>query len=601
MSSSKMPLIVLLGTTGSVAVIALSAYKVAPVYNEFGRLASGVIHWQQQDFMTFTVNPPLPRSVAALPAVVEGARSADRRSLGLLPTGRYEYLAGIQLMQDYPSRRFLYLYHGRVTCLVFFVIGSFVCFWWAQDNGSPACGLIAATLWCTSPLIVGHSLVISPDLAAAAFAAGALYCFLQWLKRPRGREAIVAGVVLGLAELCKFTLVVLYPLLPLLWIAYRLPDRKTMAVRELFRQGGLMAGMLLLSIHVLNCGYLFAGTFEPIEKFRFQTALFNGIGSLEEVPPEGGNVFAGTWIGGLPSPLPAAMIQGLDTQRLDFERGLPSYVRGQWSDHGWWYYYLYALAVKGPLGMWCLVALAAAVTVFTRDYNSSWRDEMVIVAPGLVILTFVSSQTGFSAHSRYVIPALPFLFVWTSKLGRVFKMQAFAARRPWLTTPVVVALVWSVGSHLWVFPHSLSYFNELVGGPQNGAKHLLDSNIDWGQDLFYLTDWLDDHSEVTLDGLAYHCSYPVALTGLPETPSPPTIAEHNGRATRPTGDESGPTPGWHALSVHYLYSRERQYRYFLDFQPVATAGYSIYIYYITHEDADQIRRKLHEAGGVHGT
>jgi hypothetical protein len=52
-------------------------------------------------------------------------------------------------------------------------------------------------------------------------------------------------------------------------------------------------------------------------------------------------------------------------------------------------------------------------------------------------------------------------------------------------------LAWSVGSSLWYYPHSLSYFNELVGGPMGGPKHLLDSNIDWGQDLFYLKDWLD--------------------------------------------------------------------------------------------------------------
>ena len=54
----------------------------------------------------------------------------------------------------------------------------------------------------------------------------------------------------------------------------------------------------------------------------------------------------------------------------------------------------------------------------------------------------------------------------------------------------------------------------------------------------------------------------------------------------------GPLPGWYALSVNEIYGRSRQYRYFLNFQPVATAGYSIYIYHITIDEANQVRREL---------
>jgi hypothetical protein len=38
-----------------------------------------------------------------------------------------------------------------------------------------------------------------------------------------------------------------------------------------------------------------------------------------------------------------------------------------------------------------------------------------------------------------------------------------------------------------------------------------------------------------------------------------------------------PRPGWYALSVNHLYDRTGQYRHFLAHEPVATAGYSIYI------------------------
>ena len=51
-------------------------------------------------------------------------------------------------------------------------------------------------------------------------------------------------------------------------------------------------------------------------------------------------------------------------------------------------------------------------------------------------------------------------------------------------------------------------------------------------------------------------------------------------------------PGWYALSVNEIYSRDRQYRYFLNFQPAAMAGYSIYIYHITLDEANRVRREM---------
>lgn len=132
-------------------------------------------------------------------------------------------------------------------------------------------------------------------------------------------------MVLGLAELCKFTLLVFYPLLPVLWLIDRLPERKALRWRDWCRQGGMLAASLFLSGYVINCGYLFEDTFAPLGDFRFQTMLFSGYNSLEKIPPEGANRFARTWLGKLPVPLPANFIQGIDTQRYDFERGLASH------------------------------------------------------------------------------------------------------------------------------------------------------------------------------------------------------------------------------------------------------------------------------------
>ena len=224
-----------------------------------------------------------------------------------------------------------------------------------------------------------------------------------------------------------------------------------------------LAAVLLVGCYTLNMGYLFDGTFRPLGKYAFISRLFRGPEVSEnQQTPAAENRFGGTWLGTIPLPLPADFVQGIDTQRYDFEDGLPSYLRGTWAEHGWWYYYLYALAIKEPLGNWCLVALAVVVTTFGSGYSASWRDEMIVLLPFFVILTFVSSQTGFSVHSRYVISAMPLLFVWISKVARVFERRSFTWKRLTMAAMTAFALIWSVVSSLAIFPHCLSYFNELA-------------------------------------------------------------------------------------------------------------------------------------------
>ena len=108
---------------------------------------------------------------------------------------------------------------------------------------------------------------------------------------------------------------------------------------------------------------------------------------------------------------------------------------------------------QGAAGNWCLMALAVAATTFrTRLFQPHGAMKCLCLLPGLAILIFVSSQAGFSAHSRYIIPALPFLFVWVSKVGRAFEMRPFTRKQLAMVAMVVLAMIWSVGSSLSMLP-----------------------------------------------------------------------------------------------------------------------------------------------------
>ncbi len=354
-----------------------------------------------------------------------------------------------------------------------------------------------------------------------------------------------------------------------------------------------LAVILLFAINVINLGYGFEDSCRPLGDYGFVSEWLGGPGPDGNEGASVRNRFAGTWSGTLPVPFPANYVMGVDLQRWDFEGRMWSYLAGQWRLGGWWHYYLYALAVKVPLGAW-IVALAALVAgVWDRRYRAPWRDEMVLLAPALVLFVLVSSQTGFNHHLRYVLPAFPFGYVWMSRVAR-----AAALRHHVLLGITLVGVCGSISSSLWIYPHSISYFNELAGGPVNGHAHLEDSNIDWGQDLLFFQRWQQSNPEARPLRLAYYGVFDPRCAGI-ECLLPPPGSEAPGARGLDLKD-LGPQPGWYAVSVNRMCSRTREYAYFLRFAPVAMAGYSIYIYHITPDEANRVRRELGlpEIGGA---
>ncbi|MFL6546761.1 MAG: hypothetical protein ACJ8LM_16485, partial [Candidatus Udaeobacter sp.] len=339
----------------------------------------------------------------------------------------------------------------------------------------------------------------------------------------------------------------------------------------------------VVAIYVINLGYGFEATGVPLREYRFVSRMLSAEDGAEIAPVGGGNRFATKWWSGVPIPLPKNYVLGIDVQRADFENPLrPSYLRGEFAPDGWWYYYLYAIAIKVPLGTWLLLALAFATRI-SRPQMVPLRDELALLFPAAVILVFVSSQTGLSEHVRYALPVFPYVFVW---------IGAFAARlgrhRPILTGMALFALSWSLASSIWIFPHSLSYFNELVGGPTGGPNHLIHSNIDWGQDLLILERWLDRHSQARPMKVAYFGYFDPRHVGLKFS----IPRDLNGGVGQYKSVDTIP-PSWYAISVnlvyglpHFLYAPDgsrmiletNSLAAFQKLKPVSTAGYSIYIY-----------------------
>ena len=122
---------------------------------------------------------------------------------------------------------------------------------------------------------------------------------------------------------------------------------------------------------------------------------------------------------------------------------------------------------------------------------------------------------------------------------------------------------------------------------------LLDSNIDWGQDLLLLKRWLDRHPHVQPIAVAHQFpdwmldAADIRIPPIPVPAGPPP----DGSPPAPP-ERTGPLPGWYAVFVHQLRARHGRYEYFLRFQPTTTVGYTVTIYHISVEQANRVRRDL---------
>jgi hypothetical protein len=553
--------------------------------DEAAHIASGLEQWGAGDFGAYRVNPPLARMIATWPVLFLQPRLPAR--LGSAPAWyRSEFAMGDHFATANAGSYREIVFLARLAGIGWSLLGCWLIHRWVRTTYGNSAGLFALCLWCFSPDVLAHASLVTPDIPATVAGLGATYAFWSYLDRPNTARATVAGIVLGIAELTKFTLLLLYAIWPLLYLVHR---RGLPAKARPTGMATLCHALVIgaLSGLVINAGYGFQGTLQPLGQIPFISRALSG----QVTAGEPGNRFAGTILARLPVPLPADYVRGIDVQRVDFESGHRlSYLGGEWRFPGWWYWYLYALAVKLPLGFIALVLASVAASFWGSRHPTGGPVDTASLLAAFAVLCFVSSQSGYTNHVRYVLPMLPFLIIVTAKLAcpdiaRGRKMRTVA----WCLAALAAA------SSLRVHPHELSHFNELAGGPANGSEHLIDSNIDWGQDLLFLKTWLDEHPAARPLYLAYFNIVDPQIAGVQFELPPFTERRH---CMPPAPDDGGPPlpPGYYAISVNYLRDHRlvaahnghgrrvpvppNAFAYLRRLEPIGRAGYSILIFHI---------------------
>ena len=98
----------------------------------------------------------------------------------------------------------------------------------------------------------------------------------------------------------------------------------------------------------------------------------------------------------------------------------------------------------------------------------------------------IAMISSYNVGIRLMLPIYPCLISLTGLSTPHFEKSKI------LRYALCLLLVWLGFTFVYQSRDSLAYFNEFVGGSKNGYKHLVDSNLDWGQDLPLLAAYLEE-------------------------------------------------------------------------------------------------------------
>ncbi len=571
---------VLLAVLGAVQVA--SVRDDSATFDEGLYVTAGYSYLKTGDFRMNVEHPPLAKLLLALPLILLDPT---------LPLGDPSWAKADLL--DF-SRVFLYgnrvpadrmLFAARMVAILFtLMFGLAVALWAKWSFGAPA-ALVALFLFATDPNIIAHGRYATTDLLLAFFFFLAVAAWAGYLVRRRVRDLLWCGVTLGLALLTKFSAVLLLPVFAVLYVCRAWQeegqDRAATASRGRLSVERSLVSMLVLAMicvaMVLAAYGLKARVCEPARAAGAQTANPYPCTLAETADPK---TAAGHFLGVLARALHLPdhpYLMGFYMQYRRNQEGAHSYLLGQHSFRGWWYYFPLVFVLKTPTALLATVAFCSVVGLIglrrlglarLRELPFRW---LALVMP--VLIYFGSAMTSpINVGLRFLLPVYPFLFVFCA--AGLVRMRAGRFRRAF---PYVLALIVVVQAAecAAIYPHYLAFFNTLAGGPDRGARYVLDSNIDWGQDLKRLKRYLDAN-HVQSVCLQYFGTASPYYYGISAVPLPFTDDEEGRRSVDCVA----------AISVSLLndlYLPPGSYAWLRQRQPDAKIGHSIYVFDLRKE------------------
>lgn len=581
--SSTLTVIIAVAIIGAAFVVqCIGAWQDSQTTDEAVHLAAGRSYWQTGDFRLNPEHPPLIKLLAATPLLFRADTRIDTASR--FWANYQEWQVGIQLLYASPysdAHARMVMFLGRLPMIIVWATLGWVMFAWSRSRWGHLAGLVALTVFAFDPNFLGHGHLVTTDVGLTLGFVTTIWLADRFFRQPSWPRLAWLALVFGLTQVTKFSGVLLWLLLPLLGLLRLAYGRSVFTGRWWWM---MIAGCVLMT-SILTWGvYGFQvqriDTDPRIAQLWQERQRIIDQGGLEDEPPIVQRIVrwsdpttatgqflmrASHWS------VPAySYWRGLASTTSHDVYGHPAYLLGQTRDEGWWYYFPVALLVKTPLVTLLLVLLSFGFGLFRffrwpRGTTWSTRipfDAWLLGLPPLLYLAWAMTSH-INIGVRHIFPVEPFLFL---AVGSLATWSRLPSPRFWRGVIIVLCALLPITT--WrAWPRTIGYFSEVIGRQENGYRYLLDSNLDWNQDIWRLQSFLDQHRfpEVHLvlfGSIPYRTVFPTTLDVLTTTDIE--------RGVRPTGIV--------IISAGQLYNQDGPFAWLRDYHPTWRVGSSINAY-----------------------
>jgi len=434
----------------SLGLMVFSSLSDSMVVDEKVHISAGYLHVWKGNYTFNPEHPPLLNDLAGLFAKI-AKPNLPNVDLSLFK-GDDQWQYGGKLFYESNNNVDSLLFWARFPFILLTLGIIYLSYLWAKTIFNPKAGIVAAALVGFCPNILAHGHLATTDIGLVFFLLLACWLLRNYLLKASFERAILLGLLIGLVILAKFSGIIIIPIviIGLIWLwIFRRP--------KILSALGQLAIIVILPIAMVWLVYAFSMR-SDLALLPKKYQLSSSLGSY-----------------GITSNIAKTLLVPFDKYFIGYNLvadhnavGHWNFLNGQIKFDGWWYYFPLALLYKLPIPTLILLALAV---IFNRP---KIRELFFLLLPALLFLG-VAMTSRIDIGIRHILVILPFFYIYVAGLWQ--------SKNIYLKPVISILLLATIIIGILAAPNYIAYFNQIAGGAKGGYKHLIDSNLDWNQNI----------------------------------------------------------------------------------------------------------------------
>lgn len=588
----------------SAVILAISSvWNDSPIVDEIPHIGAGYSYVIKGDYRLNPEHPPLAKDLAGLSLLFLNLnQDIFNTSFWNQEINDQQWNFGRQLIFNFGNDTVKLIRAAKLPMLLFFILSAIIIFLWTKKLYGAKAALLGLFLFVFSPTVIAHSRFVATDIPALFGVLFATYFFIKFLKTSSKKNFLLAVLAFGIAQLTKFSAFLLVPFFGVLSVSWALTQKEKIIniARYIFLTGAVIASGYILIVWPV---YALHTRNYPIELQKRDTKYhLASYGNRTAADPV-------VWASGQSFIRPLAQY-GLGllmvTQRS--VGGNTAYFLGEVKNVAWKKYFPVVYFIKEPLPFWILtLAVLVFLSLQIRKKPSftsvsGWLKnhftEFAMLL-WLAIYWYSSIKANLNIGVRHLLPTYGFVYILVAgQLSKIIqnairqladkyqnhnsKFKIFNLNVSFfiLIFTFSILLGWYLAENLRVYPYYLTYFNQIAGGPSGGYRYVVDSNLDWGQDLKRLADWVEENDipKINLDYFGWADPYYYLKEKYVWMAAGKYKSAEDFLKEYPDG-------GYIAVSASFLMGTSKQpienYLWLNSYKPLTVIGNSIFVWHIT--------------------